>query len=500
MFIEPGSNFPPAEWKYMYDKYDEYCAWYSGDIETILKYYSGNILDEYTEESRFWARIEKGERANVCHLPISGDISETSADLLFSESPLIGTVKNSKSAESINEFIDENGLNSILLESAELAAAMSGCFLKLDIQNELSKLPIVSMITPKQVFPTFWRNRLWEILFFRIVKEKSDSSSIWRLFENRRRENRDLIIEYKLMKGTCDKIGKEVPFDSIDETRNLNLDPIKLKNIDGLGCVYVPNKRPNKLIPGSPLGGNDWGSTISLMDSLDFAYTSWIRDIELGMGQVFIDEELLTREVDNALGQETVKLNKFSKFQRCFINLNLSKARMGNDNVKPIEHVQFDLRVEEHMKTCEYWVTQIVLNSGYSPQTFGLGTEGRAESGTALRIRERKSFLTREKKSRYWQLAIKQLLLQMQKMEIANTTKNYTPNPVTVELEDSIIVDSSEQSETIRNLDSARAVSTLTKVKMQHPDWTDEEIMKETDIILKENSIALTEPTFNNEV
>lgn len=490
MFLKERTAFPPTEWEFWYDKYKEYSSWYSGDIESLLNYYANKLDNELDAESRFWVRIEKEDRANVCHLPVAGDIAGTSADLLFSESPRLKYEKKTESGNVIDELLEENSFNSLLLESAEVAAALSGCFLKLDMQPELSKLPIISMLTPSQAFPVFWRGRLWELLSYREVKVNLEKDIVYRLFENRKMQENNLIIEYKLYKGANKRIGSEIDFNSIDETANLNLNSIKISNMNGLGCVYIPNKRPNRLSPGSYLGNNDWSQCIPLMDSLDFAYTSWIRDIELGMGQVFIDEELMTREVDQTLGgTETVKLNKFSKFQRCFLNINLSNAKMGGENIKPIEPVQFEMRVEEHLKTCEYWFSQIVSQSGYSPTTFGLNAAGQAESGTALRLRERKSFLTREKKSRYWQAAIKQIITQAQKMYIALTSKNFTPEIVSVELEDSIITDTNEQSETIRNLDQARAVSTLMKVTIQHPDWTEIEVKEEVDRINKESGI-----------
>lgn len=492
MFIKSGSPFPPPEWQFWYDKYNEYLAWYSGNIEELLKYYAEKLYNNYTEDSGFWSRMETEERANVCHLPVASDISAMSSDLLFSESPRLKYEKENDSGIFIDAFCLENGLNNILLESSEIAAALSGCFLKLDMQPEISSVPLLSIITPNQAFPIFWRGRLWEVLFFRVVKENIDSSTVYRLFENRRREGSDLIIEFKLYRGSHDKVGREIDLYSIPETENLNLEPsVKINSMNSLGCVYIPNKRPNKLAPGSYLGDNDWSQCIALMDSLDFAYTSWVRDIELGMGQIFVDEELLSRENTSSLiGSERVKVNKFSKFQRCFINLNYSQAKMGGENIKPIEPVQFEMRVEEHMKTCEYWFSQIVIQSGYSPSTFGINADGRAESGTALRIRERKSFLTREKKSRYWQAAIRQIILQAQKMDIALTNKNYQTQDITVELEDSIITDTKEQSETLKNLDQARCISTYMKVKMQRPDWKEDEIDAEVKRIFDEEGIA----------
>jgi hypothetical protein len=157
------------------------------------------------------------------------------------------------------------------------------------------------------------------------------------------------------------------------------------------------------------------------------------------------------------------------------------------------------MRVEEHLKACENLFKQIVTQSGYSPSTFGMDNDGRAESGTALRIRERKSFLTREKKSRYWQPAIRELLMQMQRFNNNINSVSNNVEEIRIELEDSIVTDSREQSETIKNLDQARAASTIIKVKMLHPDWKDKDIEAEVKRIYDEEGIEKKDDIFNLE-
>ena len=83
---------------------------------------------------------------------------------------------------------------------------------------------------------------------------------------------------------------------------------------------------------------------------------------------------------------------------------------------------------------------------------------------------------------------------QMDKCSSLNTGAS-APQEVEIELEDSIVVDASEVSETLRNLDQARAVSIYTKVKMLHPYWKEEDIVAEADLIVKEQ--GLTPSTFD---
>jgi A118 family predicted phage portal protein len=491
MFLEPTSKFPPSDYSYWFNKFDEWESWYSGDPANLLEYYTVKALGNETAQEKFWARMEQEDRASIVHVPLAGDIAATSSNLLFAESPRFKYDEKNKSGKRIKSFIDVNGFDNILLEGAELSAALSGCLLKIDIEPSLEKIPLISVLTPSQFFPVFWRGRLWEVLCFRVVKT-TESGIVYRLFENRRREGTSLIIEYQLHKGTDDKVGKIIDFSEIAETENLNLEPVKHNNIDGLGCAYIPNMRPNKLIPGAYVGINDYNSSITMLDSLDFAWTSWIRDIELGLAQLLIDEELLEK-AKNKTGGTVQFLNKFNKFRKAFVKLDLSSWKMGGEGgIKPIEQVQFDIRVDEHAKTCEQLFYQIINQCGYSPQSFGLGIEGRAESGTALKLRENKSQLTRNKKSRYWIPAIRQILLQMQRFDKSSNGFNqmYDEQDTSIEIEDSIMTDTKEVSETIRNLDQAKAISNYTKVKMQHPDWKEDDIKNEVDKINKESGIT----------
>jgi hypothetical protein len=121
------------------------------------------------------------------------------------------------------------------------------------------------------------------------------------------------------------------------------------------------------------------------------------------------------------------------------------------------------------------------------------------DSGTALRIRERKSLLTREKKSRYWQPALWDLLWQMQLLDVVSgLSPSYQPQEVVVELQDSVIADDIERSETLRNLDQARAISTYQKVKLLHPDWDEEDVEEEVKRILDDQG-AGPMPFFDEE-
>lgn len=337
-FPREKSEWPPKDWQFWYQKYYEWAAWYSGDPEELLRFY-GSVFDN-TYQGRIWAKMEKAERSEIVHMPLAGDIAAMSAGLLFSEAPDIQYDPKNLGGDRITDFIKENGLLNMFLEGAEMAAALSGVFWKLNAEPDLVQIPVLTLLTPAQVLPEFWYGRLWAATSYRVVKSDPQSGKIWRLFEDRRRENGQLAIRYRLYEGRSDNVGRIVDFESVADVEELNLVDTSFA-IEGLGMGYIPNMRPNRLRPGSPLGVNDYHSCISLLDSLDAAWTSWMRDIELGMGQIFIDESLLDAN------------GNFSKLQKAFVKLKMDTAKFASDGkYEPVKEVQFNIRVEEHLKTC----------------------------------------------------------------------------------------------------------------------------------------------------
>ena len=161
--------------------------------------------------------------------------------------------------------------------------------------------------------------------------------------------------------------------------------------------------------------------------------------------------------------------------------------KLDGGSAKPIEQVQFDIRVEEHSRTANELVEKIVSRSGYAPQSFGLNIDGRAESGTALRLRERKSLLTQAKKARYWAPQLSRLFFEAQQLDQATRLSgSYEIQDVTVVPSDSISESRTEIAATVRDLKAAEAISTYMSVKMAHPDWTEEVIQEEVDRINQE--------------
>ncbi len=480
---DPRTPWPPEGWEDVYRWYMEHSAWYSGDPERLARVY-GALAYTPTPKGRFWARSVAEEQRVMLHVPIAGDIASTSADLLFSEPPrFVIPEAHEKNAQSdakktqdrLNEIISESGILHKLIEAAETSSAMGGVFLKINWDKDLANYPLLSVAQADSALPEFKHGILTAVVFWKVVRE--EGATVWRLLE---RHEYGLIL-YALFRGTEDRLGRQEDLKSIKETADL--EEVIQTGLPGLATVYIPNKLPNRRMRGSCLGYSDYGGTEGLMDALDEVYTSWIRDIRLGQGRIIVPEYMLRKE-------DGTDRFKFDINQEVFVGYTGSPA----DPKPQITLSQFDIRTQEHRDASLELLDRIIVTAGYSPQSFGLKIEGRAESGTALRLRERKSLVTQGKKQGYWKKPLEDMLEALLMIDREMFSSGITVFRPRVDFEDSIAQDPTELAQSVEMLNRAQAASIKTKVKMIHPDWSDEEVDAEVKLILEEQGLSVPDP------
>ena len=54
-FLKENTAFPPNNWSYWMRKYDEWGAWYSGDPESLVNFYTIVALGNETAQEKFFA-------------------------------------------------------------------------------------------------------------------------------------------------------------------------------------------------------------------------------------------------------------------------------------------------------------------------------------------------------------------------------------------------------------------------------------------------------------
>ncbi len=483
-------QWPPEAWDDVYHKYAEHSAWYSGDPEKIASVYA-QIVFTPTPQGRFWARDLYEEKRVSLHVPIAGDIAETSADMLFSEVPAVripeAHVENApadakKAQDRLWALIDDGGIHNRLLEAAESASALGGVFVGPVWDRDVTDMPLLRVVQADAALPEFRWGILTAVTLWRVVED--DNGVVWRHLER----HEPGVILHGLYRGGADRLGRRVPLTAHSDTQDLE-DVVRLPNVMShtLAIRYVPNVRPNRRFRGDTVGGylgrSDYAGSEPLMDALDEAYSSWQRDIRLAKARGVVPEEWLERPD----GSSSLKFDEDREF---FVAM----AGAPGEQVSRPEMFQPAIRFQEHSSTCMHYLERIISAAGYSPQSFGLEIEGRAESGTALRIRERKSLVTSQRKQRFWKPVIDDVLWMMLVIDrevFRSGVTVYRPSTI---IGDSVAESTRELAESVELISRARAASTQTLVAMLHPDWDDNEVKAEVERIRQEQGQFVEDP------
>lgn len=495
MPLPDGGNtpWPPKYCEPINAQYATWSAWYSGDMEQLAHMYSGNAgsHDFFGSEAGGWKAAARravgavrrwfwGNRAphannrTRLHVPLAGDIAAASADLLFSEPPTFNVPAGdtSKATQArLGELLDD-GAHATFLEAAEICAALGGVFLRVVWDPAVRPdRPWITAVHPDVAVPEWSWGDLSAVTFWRELKR--DGKVVVRHLE-RHEPGRIL---HGVYEGTADELGRVVPLTDYPETAGLAKAQLVNGNeiitgADGLCAVYVPNMKPNRIWRTTPtaahLGRSDYAGSEALMDALDMTWSSWMRDVDLGKARLIVPREYLQ---SNGPGRgSTVDLD-----QEVYEPVN---AMAGDGSSMDIREVQFAIRVDEHSRTIADIKATIVQAAGYSGQTFGL-VDKAAATATEVAANERRSYITRDRKVRYWRPKLSELTWTLLQVDAKLFASGITPVRPDVEFPDGVSIDPETQARTLRELHTAEAISTEEKVRTLHPDWTDPQVAEE---------------------
>ncbi|UUN29436.1 phage portal protein [Streptomyces sp. FIT100] len=478
-----GTAWPPRNLAPLYADIKVDDAWYSGDPDRLAKVYRHAPQHRADGRRRLWGRHRQpGKSDRRLHIPLAGEIAQTSADLLFADTPVV-TVEDTVTQDRLDELLDAGGVPELLLAAAETAAALSGVFLRVTWDRDAAPdRPLITAVHPDQAAPEWRFGIMTAVTFWRTLP--STTSTVWRHLE---RHERGAIL-HGLYEGTEDQLGRRVPLTEHPDTAALaeslgsEGDSIAT-GVDLLTAVYVPNIAPNRKHRGAPWGRSDLQGMHDLLDALDETWSSWLRDIRLARSRIIVPDGYLR-------SQGPGRGATFDDDREVWQSLAIPPTEQGNG----ITLSQFAIRVEEHRATAEAIVRQATTAAGYSPASVGLDGDGAAVTATEVAARLHRSMVTRGKKARYWRRAIADILrvlLAVDRAQFGGKTVDERP---VVDIGDGVAEDPGSTAQTLSLLAQAQAVSTDTKVRLLHPDWDDTAVAAEVARILDETGQAAPDP------
>lgn len=440
-------------------------------------------------EYSFWGDpVPPGEKRTRSHVPIAGDIAQTSASLLFSRPPELKTTLDPGPAAAANQaWLDDlidDGFHARLLEAAEMCSALGGVYLRIVWDTAVSDKPWIQPVPADVAVPAFSYDKLRSVTFWQVLAD--DGADVIRHLEMHVPQQNQIM--HGVYQGDQSDLGEIVPLADFPATArlagDLQGDTLQLPNLpfDASTVVYVPNIRPNKiwrdLGPQAwPLGRSDYCGIEPLMDNLDEVFSSWMRDVQLAKARLIVPPEYL----DNiGRGKGAV----FEPDRRVFTPLNM--LHDATSGAPSITMNQFAIRVQEHKDTCQELINRCVQEAGYSPQSFG-DYEGPAVTATEIEARERTSLLTRQKKITYWRPCLQDIIYSL--MCVAKLyfgASAITPERPEVNFSAVALPDQHSLALTVATLAGAEAASKRTLVAMAHPEWSEEEVTAEVRQIIAE--------------
>ncbi|MYX67371.1 A118 family predicted phage portal protein [Streptomyces sp. KhCrAH-43] len=509
----PGRTpWPPPALEVPHADMDMWRAWYSGDTGHLAAVYGGPanyrsnaVAREFFDVDQrravggeglrmFWGQEPSpGQQAAKLHIPIGADIAEMSANLLWADVPQVTVDADSTDAATarttqaqIGRYLDDRG-HAKLREGAELAAGLSNVYLRVVWDTDLRPRPWPDVIAPDAVVPEWRWGALAAATVWRELDPVKEASEVWRLLEH----HTPGMIEYGLYRGDTGTLGQRMDLgdhtDSEYLAKRTDTQGRQSTGIPRLLITHMPNLLPNRVwdgLPGTaPLGRSDFAGIEPMMDALDEAWTSWMRDLRLGKARVVVPQTML----------DTAGPGQGASFDLDKELIVALSGLLGAETMKDsITEVQFKIRVEEHERTTKALRLQILSSAGYSAQGFGeAGTI--AATATEVVARKEESLTTRGTKILYQRPALIEFLTTMMMVDVVHCgAKGVDPAvELTASWPQAVQPDQEATARALSLLDGAGAISTFMAVKQLHPEWDDLEVKAEVQRIREDKSAVV---------
>lgn len=520
-----GSAWPPASAASRYRRMRMPRAWYSGDpaqlraaygvksapaksggLRTTLNPGGGQQRVLGTSQDSFWADTSSVEVDTRRHLPIAQDIATISADQLFSDSPSIivdgptdkdgnPDLETRAAQQRLDYVLSRCGWESLLIASAEIASALGSIGLRIAFDKNAKAIagrPVVTRVNADAMIPHYSWGQLVGVTFWQVVASNPDRNEVWRHLEVH--EAGTGMVYHGLYKGDSANLGERRPLADQAATKGLAELVDKDGGIQvvsagtGKTATSIPNMLPDPANLDDNAGRSDFTLPVmDLFDAADKAYTQLMDEVDDAKSRLFIADSLLER---GAVGSGV----SFNPDQRLYRKVKVPPSEDETGKL-PIEKVQFEMRVEQYLSLIDALTYKAIDAAGFNPNT-ERSDDGVAMTATEVSARNVKSRTTRDKKVRYWEGELEELLSTLLLVDVeqfapfeqvaittgegdaATTTYQSVkvqPFPVRVQFPEAVQPTQLQLAETAKALKEA-GESVLEIQRALHPDWSERKL------------------------
>ena len=372
-------------WKWLYRGF--YKLWHLVPAPTIAdpkatrNLYRMNIAKAVCAEM---ASLVWGEE---CTINVSMDGFEATDD---NPDPLDGFV---------HEVLGENALREKMQESVEQALALGGAALKVyadvmrdDEGNEIPETRHINIgyAMADQFIPTAWDNaKVTEGIFIsRIAKGGYYYTRLeWHKWNGQTYTITNELYRAEMRKGAAggedqDILGVRWPLADIYPY----LEEETVIPVSESLFTYWRTPIANNLDDNSPLGMSVYGNALETLHALDICYDSFVSEFRLGKKRIIVPARCIKSVVDPVTG---VPIRYFDATDEVYEAL----ATDNPDDLK-IQDNTVELRVEEHIRAINAFLSILCLQTGFSAGTFTFDQHTGLKTATEVVSENSKTYKT----------------------------------------------------------------------------------------------------------
>ena len=361
-------------------------VWYYGDDSEILNFYTNarlyslnsNPIYNRNKKQFFWAQASTESDIKRVHSGLAHAITSTLVNV-------IGNHRASSADPDIDAAMDaiseRNNLAAIVnQEEMPLTLAEGYGAFKYTFDKDLDDVPIIEYYDAENVQFIYQRKRLIGVVFIDYYKDKKGHDYV--LFETRRIQNRDSLIEFKLFKLKGNDL-KEAELTDLPETEKL---PAEGYRIPGLNEVLATPTIFFYDTMNQGYGRSIYEGKIALFDDLDLTLSQQSQTIKVSTPVEYYDSE--------AMGFTSNGLPKPpTAFNRQFIAKFPMRDGNGNTRSNAVETTQPRLDFNQYGLAARQILSQI-LTGLMSEASMGIDL-ARDDNALAQREKEKVTMMTR---------------------------------------------------------------------------------------------------------
>lgn len=415
--------------------------------------------------------------------PLAKRIAHGFADFLFAD-PVSLEVEDENAQEQVDLFRTENDLDHKLHRMERVIVSEGEAWWKLHTDPSIAQTPIFTWNSRRDVVPLFYGDRVLAVAFVtekRREQEPDDAPTpgeqVWRHLEL----HTDGRVANVLYRGGAETLGVRVDLGSITETAMLAEEWRH-------GVPMLAGRLVNDLDDDDSLGESEYTAVQPLLFALNEAATIAVENARLtGQDRVFVAGRL--RQAD---GSFDASLQVFEA--------ETDGATLGDAGGSPPV-----VAVEKHYDAEPLWmhIRELVKTTlsrvGMVVQIVDSSEDGKAESGTAIRLRFLPTSLAAKGKRKEHEKHLPQIVARAL-MVVAKPTseggfgrEGLATDPPAVEFGDPIPRDESAETKDRALAVTSQIMSRRQAIMDAHPDWTSAQVDDELAAI-REDEGALVEP------